>query len=540
MEPIRVQRTAAAPQGARPTLHTVQPRECGAAALFSPGAQELGRLALIKADIPPAPPGRRTSLSVGPALLLAALQRAPWPTSKRAVAEWYQGTVRARVGPAAAEALSRQRFWDHRDGVAEVHCAPRQEALLARRRAPVPVGERLLVYAPTPYDPCMHTCTRRPSRPPRGSPKQPRAAWRQRSLALVVDAAQGLPLSCRGSAGTPPAVVALGASLQGRLGPCGPQHASPPLTLRLDKGPGARDHFPALSKAHVACRAARPAGGVRQLSQGAVKGYQPRALPAGRRGKVSAQPQARLGGIAGKRLVRCRPRLYRQQGRTLAMLQRPAAQTLHTLHAPRQAAVARHRPRTAPALRREMSRARRHDRLQDWCSPTLRLHHGAVAALRWAWERRTKRALKPGTLGRTVLWTARRELSEQRIVRACRSQAKAAALCRIRQRRRPGLGWPASPWTARKPSVHALYGLLALLVMRLVLLRRHERHLALGVALLLERLRGRQAALVGYANGPAQRGLTQRSPEQAARFVARNVRPLAEQLGHTVLTLSTA
>src|SRR5207244_9968735 len=70
---------------------------------------------------------------------------------------------------------------------------------------------------------------------------------------------------------------------------------------------------------------------------------------------------------------------------------------------------------------------------------SLRLHHGAVEALRWAWERRTKRALKPGTLGSTVLWTARRELSEQRIVRACRSQAKAAALCRIRQRRRPGL-----------------------------------------------------------------------------------------------------
>src|SRR5437016_3406450 len=140
MEPIRVQRTAAAPQGARPTLHTVQPRECGAAALFSPGAQELGRLALIKADIPPAPPGRRTSLSVGPALLLAALQRAPWPTSKRAVAEWYQGTVRARVGPAAAEALSRQRFWDHRDGVAEVHCAPRHAApgQGARRPRPLP------------------------------------------------------------------------------------------------------------------------------------------------------------------------------------------------------------------------------------------------------------------------------------------------------------------------------------------------------------------------------------------------------------------
>src|SRR5207237_10143436 len=46
MEHIRVQRTAAAPQGA------------------------LGLLALIKADIPPAPPGRRTSRSARPAPLL--------------------------------------------------------------------------------------------------------------------------------------------------------------------------------------------------------------------------------------------------------------------------------------------------------------------------------------------------------------------------------------------------------------------------------------------------------------------------------------
>ena len=42
---------------------------------------------------------------------------------------------------------------------------------------------------------------------------------------------------------------------------------------------------------------------------------------------------------------------------------------------------------------------------------------------------------------------------------------------------------------------------------------------------------------VGYANGPAQRVLTQRSPEQEERFVALNLRPLAEQLGNTVLNL---
>jgi len=197
MEPIRVQRTAAAPQGAMPTLHTVQPREFGASALFYTVAQELGRLELINAYVPPAPPGRRTSLSVGHYLLLAALNRATWPKSKRAFAEWYQGTVLARLVPAAAEELSSQRFWDHMDVLAESHFAPLQEALLARIREHFPLGERFLVYDTTNYYTFIHTFNSRSSLPQRGRNKQKRADLRQLSLALVVDEEQGLPLYSR-------------------------------------------------------------------------------------------------------------------------------------------------------------------------------------------------------------------------------------------------------------------------------------------------------------------------------------------------------
>jgi len=108
---------------------------------------------------------------------------------------------------------------------------------------------------------------------------------------------------------------------------------------------------------------------------------------------------------------------------------------------------------------------------------------------------------------------------------------------RISKSRRPGVWWPAYHWTDSKLSVHALYCFLALLLIRIVLLRLQERHLVLGVDFLLERLRGMQEALVVYANGAAQRVLTQRSPEQEELFVALNLRPLAEQLGNTVLDL---
>jgi hypothetical protein len=68
----------------------------------------------------------------------------------------------------------------------------------------------------------------------------------------------------------------------------------------------------------------------------------------------------------------------------------------------------------------------------------------------------------------------------------------------------------------------------------IVLLRLQDRHLSIGVGLLTERLRGIEEALVVYANGAAQRVVTERSPAQEELFVARDLRTLAEQLGNTV------
>jgi len=121
------------------------------------------------------------------------------------------------------------------------------------------------------------------------------------------------------------------------------------------------------------------------------------------------------------------------------------------------------------------------------------------------------------------------------MVLAYRSQAKVEEMFRISKSRRPGLWWPAYHWTDSKLSVHALYCFVALLLIRIVLLRLQERHLSIGVELLTERLRGIQEALVIYANGAAQRVITARSPEQEELFLALHLRTLAEQLGNRVL-----
>src|SRR6266478_4837951 len=112
LEQLRTQGSVAPQPGDAPPLRTVQTREFGASTLFYALAQDLGLIDLINTHVPPAPARRRTSLSVGHYLVLAVINRTIWPKSKRAFAEWYEGTVLARLVPAAAEELSSQRFWD--------------------------------------------------------------------------------------------------------------------------------------------------------------------------------------------------------------------------------------------------------------------------------------------------------------------------------------------------------------------------------------------------------------------------------------------
>jgi transposase len=535
MEQIRAQFISSPKTDQLPQLQTVQTREFGASALFYSLAQELELVELINVHVPPAPPGRRTSLSVGHYLVLAAINRAIWPKSKRAFAEWYRGTVLARLVPAPSEELSSRRFWDHMDLCEADHLARIQQELVGRISRRFPLGDQFLVYDTTNYYTFIHTFNSRSSLPQRGRNKQKRTDLRQISLALVVDEERGLPLYYRCYEGNTTDVVALGPSLAEMVHQFLPQQAPVRLTLVLDKGNVSLDNFKALKAAHFSFIAAIPAGWVRRLYQVPLKEYQPLALTDGRRIKVYCRPKRKLGGTEGKLLVSFSPNFYRKQVRTLDLLQQKADQKLLQLQASVREATERHRPRTEKAVRGAIAKRVRHDRLKDFFLPALQLRQGAVVELSWQWDRRKKRASKHRDFGTTVLFTDRQELEARRIVAAYRNQARVEEMFRISKSRRPGLWWPAYHWTDGKLYVHALYCFLALLMIRMVCLRLQARPLSIGVDLLLERLQGIEEALVVYTNGAAQRVITERSPEQEELFLSLDLETLAQQLGNTVL-----
>src|SRR2546425_11235754 len=288
----------------------------------------------------------------------------------------------------------------------------------------------------------------------------------------------------------------------------------------MDKGNVSFDNFKLLTKAQFSFLAAIPAAWVRSFAQVALRHCHPLTLPDGRRIKVYAQSETRLGDMSGKLLLSFSPTFYRKQVRTLDMLQKKAEQQLHALRDAIEQAAGRQRPRKEGAVRRAISQLLRHDRLKDFFCATLQVDQGAVQDLRWQWDRRKKRHIKHHDFGKTVLFTDRQERSDQRMVVAYRHQAEVEEMFRISKSRRPGLWWPAHHWTDSKLSVHALYCFVALLLIRIVLLRLHAHNLAIGVEILTERLRSIQEALVVYANGAAQRVMTERSPQQEELFVA--------------------
>jgi hypothetical protein len=103
-EQLRAQGSGAPQQGAAPPPQTVQTREFGASTLFHALAQDLELIDLINAHVPPAPARRRTSLSVGHYLTLAALNRAP--SGPKASAPSPSGT-RRRCSPGWCPRLPR-------------------------------------------------------------------------------------------------------------------------------------------------------------------------------------------------------------------------------------------------------------------------------------------------------------------------------------------------------------------------------------------------------------------------------------------------
>lgn len=519
-------------------LRRVQHKEFGASALLWHWAQRLQLVEIVDRHVPAVPVKRRTQLSVGEYLVIAAINRAIDARSKRALYEhWYQHSVLSRLCPAQETELRSQRFWDHMDQVEQAHIEAIQQDLLGRLGELFPLGQETLLYDTSNYFTFIDTFNERTELAQRGHNKQKRHDLRQLSLALFEDEKTGLPLYHQCYAGNRPDVSQFTTAWQGMIQAWmkGLGRKPQQLTLVFDGGNSSKKNAARLEEARLHYVGALPGRWVPDLLKVPREAYQKLTLPGTKHLKVYRSDR-QLWGKERTVLVVFSPSFYRKQRAAMNRLQAKVqgrllelASAIERWGESRQGAGY-----TESSVEKKVKRWTARDHLGEFLKVDWRAEQGKVLELNWHWEREKKRQIQRRYLGKTVLFTDQKQWESTAIVRTYRKLSRHEQLFRL-SKGRQGPWWPMFHWTDSKIRVHALYCHFALLLLCIVQHKLREAGIAMAVTRCLERLEKIQETLVIYTNGAAERVLSERDDLQQQLAEALGVLELARQMGNTVL-----
>jgi transposase len=138
-------------------------------------------------------PKRDQGLSIGQYMLIAAINRAVDPKSKREMAEWFSKTVLDRVIPARPQSLSSQRFWDHMHALSEDAMKSIEDQLTRKIVRRYQIGTDCLIYDTTNFFTFVNTKTSS-DLPQRGHSKEKRTDLKIVGLAMMVSPDFHVPL----------------------------------------------------------------------------------------------------------------------------------------------------------------------------------------------------------------------------------------------------------------------------------------------------------------------------------------------------------
>jgi transposase len=450
-------------------------------------------------------PKRDQGLSVGSYLELVVINRATSPTSKRALAGFYEETCLSRLLGHPARALAPQRLFDAMGALGEEQLVLVEEELVRRAREAYGLCAQTILFDTTNFATYLDSETPA-ALARRGHAKTKRHDLRLVGLALLLSRVEEVPLLSAVYPGnlpdqkTFPGVVA---RLYARYRALTDETGGAP-TLIFDKGMNSQKNLCLLTETGFHF--------VGSLSPLRHRRYL--ALAAG-------QPET-FAGLPGVRAWRTEAPLF---GRRLTLVlchsdefrrkqERGLEQTLTRAEA-RLGALGR--PRTRPetiARRLPEILAPRHVRdvlvvFSDLATKTL------------AYERNEEaiRTLAGTLFGKTLLMTDQHHWKTEEIIRAYRAQAEIERA--FRQLKDPDLValMPMWHWTDQKIRVHAFTCVLALLVVRLIALEARRAGLTEEAPGIMARLRGIRETVLLYA--PAGRGrprvvrtLTEQDPAQ--------------------------
>jgi transposase len=459
----------------------------------------------------------RDGLTVGESLLVASVARCCRPSSKRAIAEWAEGTsLSARIG-VRTEPLTSQHFWDQMEAVPLGAVSAAEEAVVGRALAAEKVATGLLAYDTSNFFTHIDTTNARTALAQRGHSKDGRHNLRQLGLALVVSEEGQIPLSHTLYPGARPDVRTFAevlAPLRRRLRRLVSESAQ--LTFVFDQG--------AESAANLAELRSRDDGYVTALKPSHHRAFFAEVAPQLEPVRLSTGEIVRafktrrlVHGVEQTVVVTFSQTLFDGQSRGLDQAINAVLRKLTRLSPRPRGGLAAARERVARLLNRQYVRQ------------VLRcdvLERDGIVELRPSIDAVKRRALEERYFGLRILATSHDEWSAAQVIEAYRGQSRVERAFRDLKDPWVGAFRPQYHWTDQKLAVHALTAFIALLLGR-VLLRRAQRHGFRGsLRTLIQRLAKVRTCTVIESSARGRPRLTEQFEECSPE-----IRQVAEHVG---------
>ncbi|MFQ5745162.1 MAG: IS1634 family transposase [Acidobacteriota bacterium] len=467
------------------------------------------RLELVKTIDHRVPKRANGGPSVGTYLMLAALNRAVAPRSKRKLAGWYKQTSLPRYLKIRPSQLTSQRFWDNMDRVSEAALIDIERELTERVVQRYEVDRSSLFYDATNFFTFIDSFNVRPSLAQRGKSKEGRANLRILGLALLVTRDHHIPLFHHLYPGNQPDAPTFRSVLgelvaRYRLFAQGVED----ITLVFDKGNNAEDIIESVDKSpyhFVGSLVPTQHEDLLAIAWSKYRQLDPELFPDG---VYAHRTEKEVYGRRFPVLMTYNENLFVAQTRTL---DREIAKRQGKLRAYQQSlerwrrGKGRGKRPTVKSAEKGVARILQGRHMKDLFRVEIQAESRGktkgLPKLRYRFDGAAYRRLQRTLLGKTILFTDQEEWSDEQMVLAYRGQHFVEGAFRQMKDVRYLSFRPSFHWTDQKLRVHAFCCVAALLLCSLLRLELLRKGIKLTIPSMLHRLGSIQEVHVLTSSG---------------------------------------
>jgi len=446
---------------------------------------------------------RNQGPSVGEYMLIAAINRASNPTSKTALAEWFENTAGPRLMGIKPGQLSSQAFWNHMDRLDQNILTNIEDDLLLQLIKQFKIDLNCLLYDATNFYTYINTKTKS-TLAQRGHNKQKRNDLCQISLGMMVSSDFHIPLLHMVYGGNIVDPTQFGSVIDTIINRYKQlTDICPHITLIFDKGNNSENNFQEFKNTNMHFVGSLKLNQCKELLKIPLKKYRILKTPALENIKVY---RAKHKVFAEERtvLITYNENLIAGQLQGIGANLAKTKTELHNLQIKLKrwttGKIIKGKKPTLTGTQNKVAKILKREYMNEIFKTAVSTINGFVQ-LQYHLDQKVIAKLSRTILGKTILFTDNDDWTDEQIIQAYRAQYNIEHA--FREMKNPHfLGWnPRCHWTDQKIRVHAFYCVLALTLVSLLKRKLAAKGLSLSAEKLMKQLTGIRETISIYPEG---------------------------------------